>query len=67
MKIERFEDIESWKEARLLVRAVYQLFANVKDYGFRDQIQRASISVISEPLPEKDEQKGSTLIFEPRT
>jgi hypothetical protein len=61
------KDIESWKEARLLVRAVYQLFANVKDYGFRDQIQRASISVISEPLPEKDEKKGSTLIFEPRT
>lgn len=47
MKIERFEDIESWKEARLLVKEVYQLFTNVKDYGFRDQIQRASLSVMS--------------------
>ena len=47
MKIERFEDIESWKEARMLVKEIYQLFANVKDYGFRDQIQRAAISVMS--------------------
>jgi four helix bundle protein len=47
MKIENFEDIESWKESRLLVKEIYQLFANVKDYGFRDQIQRASISAMS--------------------
>ena len=47
MKIEKFEDIESWKEARLLVKEVYQRFSNLKDYGFRDQIQRAAISVMS--------------------
>ena len=47
MKIDKFENIESWKEARILVREIYQLFANVKDYGFRDQIQRAAISVMS--------------------
>lgn len=47
MKIERFEDIECWKEARLLVKEIYRLFTTLKDYGFRDQIQRASISVMS--------------------
>ena len=47
MKIEKFEDIESWKEARVLVREIYQLFSGIKDYGFKDQIQRASISVMS--------------------
>lgn len=47
MKIEKFEDIESWKEARMLVTKIYQLFANVKDYSFRDQIQRTSISIMS--------------------
>ena len=47
MKIDKFEDIESWKEARILVKEIYHLFANVKDYGFRDQIQRAAISVMS--------------------
>ena len=43
MKIEKFEDIEAWKEARVLVKEVYEAFSQVKDYGFRDQIQRAVI------------------------
>ncbi|MBN1472348.1 MAG: four helix bundle protein [Syntrophaceae bacterium] len=47
MKIEKFEDIESWKESRILVKEIYKLFGNVKDYGFRDQVQRAAISVMS--------------------
>ena len=47
MKIERFEDIEAWKEARKLVTEVYKLFVTSKDYGFRDQIQRAALSVMS--------------------
>jgi four helix bundle protein len=53
MKIEKFEDIESWKEARMLVKKIYQLFAGIKDYGFRDQIQRAAISVMSNVHPVK--------------
>lgn len=47
MKIEKFEDIESWKEARLLVKEIYKNYSNIKDYGFKDQIQRAAISVMS--------------------
>jgi four helix bundle protein len=47
MILKKFEDIESWKEARNLVREIYTLFAECRDYGFRDQIQRASISVMS--------------------
>lgn len=47
MKIEKFEDIESWKEARILAKEIYKLFTNVKDYGFKDQIQRAAISIMS--------------------
>jgi len=47
MKISRFEDIESWKEARILVREIYTCFPDCKDFGFRDQIQRASISAMS--------------------
>ena len=47
MKISRFEDIESWKEARILVREIYTCFPDCKDFGFRDQIQRAAISVMS--------------------
>jgi four helix bundle protein len=47
LRIERFEDIESWKEARILVADVYSILGNCKDYGFKDQIQRAAISVMS--------------------
>lgn len=47
LKIENFEDIDAWREARKLVNEVYRLFASNKDYGFRDQIQRASISVMT--------------------
>jgi len=49
-RIERFEDIEAWKISRDLTRNVYietnkGLFA--KDFGLRDQIRRASISIMS--------------------
>ena len=49
MTITRFEDIEGWKLARELTRTVYsatkeQAFS--KDYGLRDQIQRAAGSVM---------------------
>ena len=50
MKIERFEDIEAWKEARALVGMVYESTNKVpfkNDWGLREQIQRAAISVMS--------------------
>lgn len=47
MKIERFEDIEAWKEGRMLVSDVYRALSGIRDYGFRDQIQRAAISITS--------------------
>ena len=47
MKIERFEDIEAWKESRILVRELYFHFKNVKDFSFRDQIQRAALSIMT--------------------
>jgi len=48
-KIQRFEDIEAWKKARVLTARVYQLTRTgevAKDFGFRDQIRRASLSVM---------------------
>jgi four helix bundle protein len=49
-KIERFEDLASWQKARELNRLIYQLSrsgAMAKDFGLRDQIRRASVSVMS--------------------
>lgn len=47
MRIDKFEDIEAWKEARLLVKDIYNYFKSIKDFSFKDQIQRASISIMS--------------------
>jgi four helix bundle protein len=47
LRIARFEDIESWKEARLLVRDIYRVIGKCRDFGYRDQIQRAAVSVMS--------------------
>ena len=50
MKIERFEDIDAWKEARTLTKMIYSLTGIgrfSRDFGLRDQVQRASVSVMS--------------------
>ncbi len=48
--IQQFEDIRAWQEARILVRDVYTLTGSgrfAKDFGLRDQIQRAAVSVMT--------------------
>lgn len=47
MGIERFEDIIAWQKAKELTIRVYQLFENCKDFGFKEQIQRALVSVMN--------------------
>ena len=45
--IERFEDLLCWQRARELTKEIYKNFKDLKDFGFRDQIQRAAVSVVS--------------------
>jgi len=50
MAIERFEDIEAWKVARELTQQIYSATAQgefTHDYGLRDQIQRAAVSIMA--------------------
>lgn len=47
MKIEKFEDIIAWQKAKQLSLECYKSFGPIKDFGFRDQIQRASVSVMN--------------------
>ena len=47
MKIRRFEDISAWQKARELTVQVYSSFVNSRDFGFKDQIQRASVSIMN--------------------
>jgi four helix bundle protein len=46
----RFEDIQAWQKARHATRLVYQITSQgrfARDYGLRDQIQRASVSIMA--------------------
>jgi four helix bundle protein len=47
MKILRFEDIIAWQKAKLLTENIYEQFKNCRDYGFKGQIQRASVSIMN--------------------
>jgi len=47
MKIERFEDIIAWQKSKELTVQIYKLFKESKDFGFKEQIQRPSISVMN--------------------
>ena len=51
MKIERFEDLECWKEARILVNMVYEAINSSekfkRDYQLRNQITDAAVSSMS--------------------
>ncbi|MDD3248797.1 MAG: four helix bundle protein [Smithellaceae bacterium] len=48
--IEKFEDIKAWQNARELVSKIYTVTRNdgfARDFGLRDQIRRASVSILS--------------------
>ncbi len=49
-RIKRFEDITAWQKARELVKSICEITSKedfARDYSLKDQIRRASISVMS--------------------
>ena len=58
MRIERFEDIIAWQKTKDLTLQIYKLFESSRDFGFKDQIQRASVSVMNN-IAEGFERKGN--------
>ena len=45
--IKRFEDLEIWQEARQFNLEIFKLFGEHRNYAFKDQILRASMSVMN--------------------
>ena len=46
----RFEDIHAWQKARQATKLIYEVTAEgqfAKDFGLRDQIRRASVSIMA--------------------
>ena len=49
-RIDKFEDLIAWQKARLLTKSIYGITKQgefSKDYGLRDQIRKASVSIMS--------------------
>lgn len=47
MPYQSYENLDVWKKAVDLSISIYKVFHNCRDYGFKDQICRASVSIAS--------------------
>lgn len=45
MRIYHFEEIEAWKKSQIVAIKIYKILQLNVDYGFKNQIQRAVISI----------------------
>lgn len=41
------ENLYIWKESRMVVNSIYRMLAQSNDWGFKDQIQRAAVSIMN--------------------
>lgn len=46
-QINKFEDLEVWKEGMRLATKIYQVLSSCRDFSLRDQMQRAAVSIPS--------------------
>ena len=47
MQIEKFEEIIAWQKGKELTVTVYKALKVCKDFGFKNQIERASVSIMN--------------------
>jgi four helix bundle protein len=45
--IRSYKDLRVWQESHSLSADIYKTFMPTKDYSFKDQIQRASVSIMN--------------------
>ncbi len=48
-RIEKFEDIRSWRKSRELTKQIYVITSQgnfKRDFGLRDQIRKAAVSIV---------------------
>ncbi len=66
MKIDKFEDIIAWQKAKIMTLKIYYSFKDSRDYGFKDQICRVSVSVmnnIAEGFERKSDSEFKHFLF----
>lgn len=53
MAYNSFEDLEIWQKACRVSVRVYEILDNCRDYGLKDQMTRAAVSIASNTCPVK--------------
>jgi four helix bundle protein len=43
----KFEDMISWQKSKELTLKIYNVFNNSQDFGFKNQIEKASVSIMN--------------------
>ena len=64
-RIERFEDIKAWQKGRELCKLMYDCSNAAQfshDYGLRDQVRRAAVSVMSNIAEGFESQNDRTFV-----
>ena len=63
--VDRFEDLDVWKRARTLANMIYDFSTSgefVRDFGLRDQMRRAAVSIMSNISEGFESQTQATFI-----
>lgn len=66
MKVDRFEDLAVWQKSVDFATLIYKLFGDTKDFGFKNQIERAVISIsnnIAEGFERKTNNEFKMFLF----
>ena len=58
MAYESFENLEVWKSGCRVAVRIYEILKTCKDYGLKDQMTRAAVSISSNTRPMKLFQDG---------
>jgi four helix bundle protein len=62
-KINTFEDLNIWKEGMCICIKVYEIMRNCRDFGLKDQMQRASVSIPSNIAEGFERQTNKEFIY----
>lgn len=65
LPVTRFEDLQCWKNAKALAVELYQISNNGefgKDFGFKDQVRRAAVSIASNIVEGKERETVAEFI-----
>ena len=66
MKIDQFEDIIAWQKAKAMTIRIYSNFKDLKDFEFKNQVCRASVSImnnIAEGFERKSDSEFKHFLF----